>query len=680
MAPCSLAALLILLLASSVSAATLKARTRTKEELEFTRSLATPRAFLKGNDARLYYTNEGGAFVFNADWKKAPLEGRGYVYYTAQLRYDPTPPRLPQGRTAWHEATVVDQQTWAQLASQAAEHLSPQTPGHGTYFQTLGSEGVVYRDASGQVHATRFRDRPADVVIDQRLNTEELHTALARFVESRLRAVHPEEKRFLLTAPLVGQNSGFILLDFSRNICVLLAAPQVADDPRGAPHLGRTFSAFFSLTVESHGYAIIKNPVSSVGRLLNTIFQTLAGFIGTGLHSYDPPAPTLTNAPAMDLGAWEKHLDALTGKRRSRGSVRFLLDGENFFPVFERRLAEAERTIHLQVCIFDTDDVAVRIADLLKRRSADVDVKVLMDRMSSQASSGVPTTPPMREGFVPPASITTYLRRGSKVHVRPFLNTWFTADHTKVFTLDNRYAYLGGMNIGHEYRYEWHDLMAEVEGPIVREFENDFQKAWVHASMFGDCSYAEHLLCGKKVPASADDGRPWAELRRLYTRTGVTQIRKAELEALRWARSRIYLENCYLYDKTVVNALVAARQRGVDVRVVMPSNNDFGIGKSSNLVIANHLLKNGVRVFLYPGMTHVKALIADGWACFGSANFNKLSLRLNQEANLATSDRDIVERLRTELFEIDFAKSHELHTPVEASWTDDLAETLMNQF
>ena len=31
--------------------------------------------------------------------------------------------------------------------------------------------------------------------------------------------------------------------------------------------------------------------------------------------------------------------------------------------------------------------------------------------------------------------------------------------------IDNRVAFLGGMNIGREYRYDWHDLMVEVKGP-----------------------------------------------------------------------------------------------------------------------------------------------------------------------------------------------------------------------
>jgi cardiolipin synthase len=118
----------------------------------------------------------------------------------------------------------------------------------------------------------------------------------------------------------------------------------------------------------------------------------------------------------------------------------------------------------------------------------------------------------------------------------------------------------------------------------------------------------------------------------------------------------------------------------VDVRVILPRGTDIPGGNSSNFVTANYLRKNGVRVYLYPGMTHVKALIVDGWACLGSANFNHLSLRLNQEVNVATSDAATVGRLRRELFEVDFDKSHELREAIPVGWTDHLVEELMNWF
>ena len=55
---------------------------------------------------------------------------------------------------------------------------------------------------------------------------------------------------------------------------------------------------------------------------------------------------------------------------------------------------------------------------------------------------------------------------------------------------------------------------------------------------------------------------------------------------------------------------------------------------------ANRLLRAGVRVYLYPGMTHVKATTVDGlWAYLGTGNFDALSLRHNRELGLAVGRR-----------------------------------------
>jgi len=168
-------------------------------------------------------------------------------------------------------------------------------------------------------------------------------------------------------------------------------------------------------------------------------------------------------------------------------------------------------------------------------------------------------------------------------------------------------------------------------------------------------------------------------VRVLTTRTGNPEILTAQLMAIRRARHFIYVEQPYVSDDEIIAELIAARRRGVDVRVILPTGNDSGLMSSANLLAANVFLRNGVRVYGYPGMSHVKAAIFDGWACVGSANLDKLSLRINQEANLGTSDARFVDRLRRELFEVDFARSRELQETQPVNWTDYIAEFIADQ-
>jgi cardiolipin synthase len=146
---------------------------------------------------------------------------------------------------------------------------------------------------------------------------------------------------------------------------------------------------------------------------------------------------------------------------------------------------------------------------------------------------------------------------------------------------------------------------------------------------------------------------------------------------LRNAQSYIYAENPYLFDKRVMAGFVRARQRGVDVRVILPHVNDSQASARAELVGANYLVRNGVRVFFYPGMTHVKGLLVDGWACVGSGNLNEFSFGLCQENNVATSDPRFTGKLKHELFEEDFTHCYELTEPVEVEWMDFVAAFLL---
>ena len=93
-------------------------------------------------------------------------------------------------------------------------------------------------------------------------------------------------------------------------------------------------------------------------------------------------------------------------------------------------------------------------------------------------------------------------------------------------------------------------------------------------------------------------------------------------------------------------------------------------------IAANAMLRNGIRVYIYPGMSHLKAAIYDGWACLGSANMDNLSLRTNREMNLATSHPSAVDALHAQVFRVDMEKSVELTSPLPSNWSDYLAELL----
>ena len=518
------------------------------------------------------------------------------------------------------------------------------------------------------------------VVVERHFSMDETLEILARSVEQQLAQNHPADSLFLLMAPDTRSFPQPLLLDRQQRQCVWLAPAALYDPTERGISLAVTAQGLSALLFESHGLALLKNPISSAARLGDLAFETAVRLLRLPIPRPGSQPPPLNQSRGMDLAQWEAWLDRYTGTRRQAGSLQLLVDGERFFPRLQHAISEATNHIHLDVYIFDKDDVAVQIANELKQRSSQVEVKVILDQMGSLAAGTVPPTTPLPEDFVTPTSITSFLRKDSKIRVRPSLNPWFLADHSKTYLIDGAHEWLGGMNIGREYRYEWHDLMVELTGPAVASLEDEFQREWAFEGPLGDFAYTVARLSGPKNPQPTTLGTNLPAVRLLPTKTAWKPFSAAVQGALREARNYIYVENPYLFDKRVIVGLVRARNRGVDVRVVLPRVNDFKAASRSNLVLANYLLGHGVRVFFYPGMTHVKALAVDDWACLGLGNLNHLSLRLCQEHNLATSDPVFSAQLKHDLFEEDFTRSYELTKPVTIEWSDFLADLMLEGF
>ncbi len=436
--------------------------------------------------------------------------------------------------------------------------------------------------------------------------------------------------------------------------------------------------SFNTLVIRGHVFAFIKNPVTSVTRLVNFALTTTYNLVNLRAGGYSRDLPEAGTQPPMNMRIWEETLDELVSEKPIPARLTFLIGGQAYFSDLINSFNLARNRIDIRVYIFDTDDYAVTIANQLKALSKKLKIKILVDDLGTLTAGLLPPATPMPSDFLPPASIVSYLKKDSKLKVRRAANTWLTSDHTKTLVVDNEIAYIGGMNIGREYRYEWHDMMVKLEGPVVEQIRGDFSRAWGHAGIGGDLDYLWRTIrYSRDIKAEPEPGQ--IMVRPLYTRTGTLEIFNAQRAAIKRARNHIYIQNAYLSDNTILRGLIAARKRGVDVRVIIPGDNDSGIMAASNAVTANVLIAHGVRVYRYPKMTHIKAAIYDGWACVGSANFDKLSFFVNQEMNIGISDPDTVDYLRRELFEKDFAISSELLEPITAEWTDYLSEIFADQ-
>jgi phosphatidylserine/phosphatidylglycerophosphate/cardiolipin synthase-like enzyme len=645
-------------------------------------SAPPPFVFVRGDHARFYFQTDTEVVGFSAHWIPHRTPTKGYKVASARLQLNERLSHMPEGERSWRQATVIAGAEWRRLATNINAALAPATAGHAFYYQGFLADRLLYRDANGKPNFAAVGEQPSGVTIDRHFSIEETLQLVAQKVEEDLARNHPGDSLFVLLAPNARRFPQPLLLDRRRRQCIWLSPAALYDTTERGVAVATTAQGFSAFILESHGLALVKNPVSSAARLADLVAQTLLRFVRLPLPRHAFPASPAVPTQGMDLSQFEAWLDRYTGTRLEEGSIKLLIDGERFFPRLQQAIADATNHIHFDLYIFDKDDVAVGVADELKERSQQVEVHLVLDRMGCLSAGTVPPGTPLPEDFVPPSSIASYLRHDSNVHVHSFLNPWFSAEHSKLYLVDGQYAWLGGMNLGREYRYEWHDLMVELQGPVVDTLEHDFRRVWAHASLLGDLAYLGAVVTAppSKTFAPATNSQPWVKLRLLPTKTAWKPFSAAVLEAINRSRNYIYVENSYLFDKGVVRALVEARSRGVDVRVIMPGVSDFKAAGRSNLVTANYLYQHGVRVFFYAGMTHVKAILVDDWAALGSSNFNHLSLRLCQEHNVATSDPIFGAQLKKDLFEEDMTHSSELSESISVDWMDFLSSLVLENF
>jgi len=543
---------------------------------------------------------------------------------------------------------------------------------------TLGNEDVIlYFDSEGRFQSVMGAP-PEGIQVVRRYSLEEYLTGAPERLKELLADLGVSTTEVLFNTGDAGDDAlPFLYANADTRVGAFIRVLPLGAQPVTHNTLVPVTQSITHV-LRSHSTTLVQQPLSSLTRLMFAVTHAASDtFDSVALPLVEAtPIPPLADAAGMDLATWEADLDRMTGRAPDMGTIRYLIDGEAFFPRFETAIRNAQHSIAMRTYIFDNDDYALAFADLLRGRAEDgLDVKVLLDGTGYVSALAQPAFE-QPERYTPPLSMRMYLQSGGAVKVRVIANPFFVGDHTKTTVIDEEVAFLGGMNVAREYRYEWHDMMVEVRGPIVARLADDFDIAWARAGILGDIgSFFARLMPDRK--AEPGDGYP---IRVLYTRPTASEIRITQLEAIRRAQRYIYLQSAYLTDDAFLLELVKARRRGVDVRIVIPLASDRGQLARGNILAANKMFRNGIRVYIYPGMSHIKAAIFDGWACLGSANIDQLSLRVNLETNVATSNPEAVEALKQQLFAVDFAASPEMREVFPERWNDYLWELVGDYF
>ena len=630
-------------------------------------------AFLLGNSLYIEYDYQGEAFFFTADLQEAQKEGNVDIVSLAPKRIK-NPEKLDHSRRV-----VVVGREWTEVLKRTIAPLVPPREGQGILLFIQNYETVLLRRADGTPDLVLLKNAPGNIDIVGKIEAAQFDLMVNEQLKKMVAAAGEPYTRFLLRMDGVPA-SPYIYVDTEKNANIQLQLPDYYELRKEMTSLGFSVSFVYSFFVKSHLFSTLKAPFTTLHRLAAFGTSTIYTALPPYARDLKEIPPLNTSGEEMDLKDFNRWLDKKISKQNYKAFVTLLIDGEEFFPHFQLAMQRAKESIFTTVYIFMADPYGLSLADIMKARANEgIDVRVVVDELNTVLNSGKNPELKTSETFIMPKYITSYLRKDSKVQARTHLNPWGTFDHSKVYIVDRKLAYTGGMNIGQEYRYTWHDMMVALEGPVVGKLVKNFYENWSFTGWGGDYAAAYRKLFSKRSRDVNRAAPGMIDVRLMYTKPHDSEIFEAQREAIRRAKKRIYIQNAYFSDDRIIKELIEARGRGVDVRVILPGKNDVGIMDVNNRAMANKLLKNGVRVYFYNGMSHVKAALYDGWAVVGSSNFDKMSLYINKEMSLGISDPAFVNELTHRLFEKDFANSEELTEPLDIAWTYSIVTALTNQ-
>jgi cardiolipin synthase A/B len=334
-------------------------------------------------------------------------------------------------------------------------------------------------------------------------------------------------------------------------------------------------------------------------------------------------------------------LAGLTLSSAVGGNSVEILENGAFFDALIESIGSARASVHFETFLWKEGKLGQRMAEAFAERArAGAKVRVMLD---ANGSSGIGKG---ERRLMEQAGCKVVFFHERKLRNLGVLND---RDHRKLLVADGREAFLGGHCVVDDWLGDaedgkhFSDVSVRLRGPIVHNVQAAFSENW--AGETGE------LFAGDDVfPALEEAGDVTMHLVYAKPEGSAPAVKILHHTAICLARKRIWIQNPYFIpEPDAIDAFAEAVERGVDVRVLMPSTS----GSDNPMVQhAGHrnferLLRVGVHLFEYPHtLLHQKVMTVDGvWSAVGSSNFDDRSFETNDELTLGILDAATAKRL-----------------------------------
>ena len=326
--------------------------------------------------------------------------------------------------------------------------------------------------------------------------------------------------------------------------------------------------------------------------------------------------------------------------------------GEDALDSLFADLENAKKYIFIEFFIVAEGAIWDRMHEILKRKIEEgVEVKFLYDDFGALLRTSTDFAQKLRaEGFE-----VEIFNPIHKYTSKLFMNF---RDHQKILVIDGEIAYTGGFNIADEYanlveRFGvWKDEGIRLQGDVVWGMVITFLELWVVCSGEAKMDYERYR---SKKPVTESD--MYCHVLRdgpaLDTRSFVGSMYK---QMIHYAGTKMYSMTPYLIlEEYMIETLLEAARRGVDVRIITPYIPDKKHIKYMTEYNYGILLKNGIRIYEYaPGFIHSKVVMNEHCAIVGTINMDYRSFYLHYENGVWVYDEEFRKSV-----EKDFEKTFE---------------------
>ncbi len=318
---------------------------------------------------------------------------------------------------------------------------------------------------------------------------------------------------------------------------------------------------------------------------------------------------------------------------------------EEILGIIIKAIDEASSSCHLQFYIWQEGGrVDQVIATLMQAAARGVTCRILLDSIGSRDFLKSATAAKMKKSGI---SIQESLPAGI---INALFSRMDIRNHRKLVVIDGQIAFTGSQNMVDPDVFKidagvgnWIDIMVKIEGPVVECIAGTFISDWfldTDAEQFHSESLLEDIDRIQK--AGETNSHPIAgksAIQLVPSGPGLVPdaIHNLLLTTIYAARHELILTTPYFIpDEPLLVALKAAAQRGVNVKIIIPRDNDSLLVKYASRARYQELVDSGVQIFLFHGgLLHSKTITVDrNFALFGSINLDMRSFWLNFEATL----------------------------------------------